>query len=259
LNAARSRSSRWAEPLVAGAAGAAGFVVVVGLLSLIMVISGSGHEHLARRAVVSVVAALAFVAPLLFACAGSVRNLGRLAAGMSGGAAALTLFSLAMDPGAAGGVLLAVVYVLSYSLFAFGLASAVGRAVSSRAAGRTLTVAVLLVAVTTTFTTGGLYEGLEGSPGAHSAAVRLSVGCNPFLMANRVLTVASRGGGSYIPKQGVILYDLWIGTDFAFGYPAWWQLAIRWAVLGTALWALAEWLPRRLSRGVAGADTVPEL
>jgi len=241
-----------------GAAGAAGLVVVVGLLAGVMVISGSGHEHLARRAVVSVVAVLAFVAPLFFACAGSVRNLGRLAAGMGGGAAALTLFSLAMDPGAAGGALLAVVYVLSYSIFAFGLASAAGRALSSRAAGRTLTVAMLLVAATTTFTTGGLYEGLEGSPGAHTAAVRLSVGCNPFLMANRVLTVASRGGGSYIPKQGAILYDLWIGTDFAFGYPAWWPLAIRWSALGTALWALAEWLPRRLSREAAEPSASPE-
>jgi len=255
VSAERSRLPGWARSLVAAAAG---LLIAVGLLAGVMTLSGSGHEYLARRAVVGVVALLAFVAPLLFACAGSLRDLGMLTAAVAGMGAALAFFSLALDPGAAGASVLAVAYVLACSLFAFGLSSALGRALSSRAAGRTVAVLILLAAVTTPFTTKRLYKGLEDSPGAQKAAIRLSVGCNPFIMANSALALHADGGGSYKPIQGAILYEVWIGTDFPFGYPTWWGLAVRWALLGFALWALSEWLPRRLSHVAAGVAPAPD-
>ena len=228
---------KWVWPVAAATAGLVSAMAVAGLLS----VSRGESGHVPRRDVAGLIVVIAVAAPLLF-------DLSCLAAGLGGATVGAVVYCAALDPQAIGGAMAALLYVASWSLFAFGLSAALGRALGGPAAGRTAAVLVLVAAATTTFTTGRLLQGLEGSPGARRGIVSLTVAANPFLMANRALIVTSTGGGDYVPKQGRILYDLWIGTDFPFTYPSWWLVAVRWVLLGTALWLIAGFLPERLEK-----------
>ncbi len=189
----------------------------------------------ARRAVAGVIAALAFSLPLGFACCRGARDLARLGAVFLGCQLVMSIFCAALDPGALSGSMLAMLYIGTVCVFAFGLSSALGIALGSPGAGRAVAVAGLVIAATTTFTAARLYEGLDDSPEIRRGVVRLTIGANPFLMASRVLAQHSRGEGDYHPIQGPVLYDLWIGTSFSFSYPSWPGLALRWTALGILL------------------------
>ncbi len=203
--------------------------------------AAGGHGAAARRAVAGVIAVGAFGMPLGFACCRSARDLARLGAVVLGCQLVLSVFCIALDPGAVSGSMLALLYVGAVCVFAFGLSLALGCALGSPAAGRAVAVAGLVVAATTTFTASRLYEGLDDSPELRRGIVRLTIGANPFLMANRVLSEHSRGEGDYHPIQGPVLYDMWIGTSFSFSYPSGGWLALRWLVLGVLLAAAGAW------------------
>jgi hypothetical protein len=157
---------------------------------------------------------------------------------LAGGAAGLVLFALV---GARGAVpeLLAALVVVSACCVSFGaLARAATGLLPGRLAGSLLAGAALLLLVAAPFWSRGFMISSAGAVWGEWLA-----GASPFLASAMPWVGASPWG--FDPRTSLVLYDIWVGTDYPVALPGWVACAAGHLAAGVVLVAACE-LPKVL-------------
>ena len=141
---------------------------------------------------------------------------------------------------------------LALGLYTLAICATVGGGI--RAAGRRAIVAtraaaalLLLALYAGPFYMKAAIRELDGSP----SAIGLVEGASPLAVVPAIWTAAGVPNPPYSIRTGnsLLIYEIWVGTDYQSAMPRWWNVILIWLALATGLWAVAFWRERKRATG----------
>ncbi len=162
----------------------------------------------------------------------------RLLAFVGGWTAATALLGLVLAGWRGLGVALALgLYTLAIcATLGGGIRAGGGRAITATRAAAAL---LLLALYAGPFYMKDAIRELDGSP----AAIGLVEGASPLAVVPAVWTAAGVPNPPYSIRTGnsLLIYEIWVGTDYHSATPRWWNVILIWLALATGLWAVTFW------------------